>query len=97
MPGVTITATSPALIERSKTAISDAAGRGSSIYALGLRRHVQLAGFQTVKSENIALEANFTATVNAELHVGASRKHHGFRCVAAGGHSDVNEARGSLA
>lgn len=73
LPGATITAVSPALIERSKTAVSDGSGQYRIVdlrpgaYAIAF----ELAGFQTVKREGIVLEANFTANVNAELRVGA--------------------------
>ena len=72
LPGVTITATSPALIERSKTGISDSSGQYRIVdlrpgtYAITF----ELPGFQTVKRDALALEANFTATVNAEMPVG---------------------------
>jgi uncharacterized protein (DUF2141 family) len=73
LPGVTVTAASPALIERSKTGISDVSGQYRIVdlrpgtYTVSF----ELAGFQTVNREGLVLEANFTATVNAELRVGA--------------------------
>ena len=73
LPGVTVEAASPALIERSRTAISDAQGQYK---ILDLRPGTYtvtftLSGFSAVKREDIELPAQFTATVNAELRVGA--------------------------
>jgi uncharacterized protein (DUF2141 family) len=73
LPGVTVTATSPSLIERSKTGLSDGSGQYRIVdlrpgtYAIAF----ELTGFQTVKREGIVLEANFTATVNADMRVGS--------------------------
>lgn len=73
LPGVTVEAASPALIEKVRTVTSDAQGR----YAIvDLRPGVYsvtftLPGFSTVKREGIELAAQFTATVNADLRVGA--------------------------
>jgi len=73
LPGVTVTASSPALIERSKTTVSDGSGQyrivdlRPGIYEVTF----ELTGFQTVKREGVAIEANFTATLNTEMKVGA--------------------------
>ena len=73
MPGVTVEATSPALIERTRSVITD----GQGLYKIvDLRPGVYevtftLPGFNTVKRDAIELPTNFTATVNAELRVGA--------------------------
>ena len=72
LPGVTVDASSPALIEGSKSAVTDANG----IYrVVDLRPGpyvvtFSLQGFNTLKREGIQLPAEFTATVNAELSVG---------------------------
>ena len=72
LPGVTVEASSPALIEGSKSAVTDANG----IYrVVDLRPGpyvvtFALQGFNTLKREGIQLPAEFTATVNAELSVG---------------------------
>jgi hypothetical protein len=73
LPGVTIEASSPALIEGSRTAVTDGQGRYSLI---DLRPGVytvvfSLTGFGTVRREGIELPASFTATVNTELAVGS--------------------------
>ena len=73
LPGVTVEAASPALIEGSRVAISDGAGR---YLLVDLRPGVYtitftLPGFSTVVVEQQELPAGFTATVDAELSVGA--------------------------
>jgi hypothetical protein len=73
LPGVTVEASSPALIEKVRTVVSDAQGR----YAIvdlrpGTYRVIfTLTGFMTFAQEAIDLPSNFTATVNGELKVGA--------------------------
>src|SRR4029079_4196690 len=71
LPGVSLEATSPALIEKSRTAVTDERG---SFRVVDLRPgtytlEFTLPGFNTVKRE-IELQSNFTATVNVELTVG---------------------------
>ncbi|MDR1990949.1 MAG: carboxypeptidase regulatory-like domain-containing protein [Acidobacteriaceae bacterium] len=73
LPGVTVEASSPALIEQSRSAITDGSGRYS---ITGLRPGsytvtFTLPGFSSVKRENIALTSDFTAAVNADMKVGA--------------------------
>jgi Carboxypeptidase regulatory-like domain len=73
MPGVTVEASSPALIEQVRTVTSDSQGQYK---ILDLRPGTYtvtftLPGFSTVKRENIELPATFVATVNADLQVGA--------------------------
>src|SRR2546427_7144344 len=73
LPGVTVEAASPVLIEKVRTVVTDAEGR-YDIVALRPGSYVltfSLTGFSTVKREAIELTAGFTATVNAELRVGA--------------------------
>jgi hypothetical protein len=73
MPGVTVEASSPSLIEKSRTAVSDGAGQYRII---DLRPGVYtvtftLTGFNTVIREGVVLPATFTATIDAEMRVGA--------------------------
>jgi hypothetical protein len=73
LPGVTVEAASPALIEKVRSVSTDGAGQYSIV---DLRPGVYtvtftLPGFSTVKREGIELSGNFTATVNADLRVGA--------------------------
>ena len=73
MPGVTVEAASPALIERVRTAVTDGSGQYKIVdltpgsYAVTFT----LPGFSTVKRDGIELSAGFTASVNADLRVGA--------------------------
>ena len=73
LPGVTVEAASEALIERVRTAITDDQG----LYRLlDLRPGTytltfSLPGFNNFKREGLQLAAEFTATINAELSVGA--------------------------
>src|SRR5712671_5588378 len=72
MPGVTVEASSPALIERVRTGVTDGQGQykivnlAPGVYAVTFT----LTGFSVVKREGIELTANFTAAVNGELKVG---------------------------
>jgi hypothetical protein len=72
MPGVTVEASSPALIEKVRSAVTD----GQGLYNIvGLRPGTYvvtftLPGFSTARREGIELTANFTANVDAELRVG---------------------------
>ena len=73
LPGVTVEAASPALIERVRTAVTD--GQGNYLI-VDLRPGTYsvtftLPGFNTFVREGIELPAGFTATVHAELTVGA--------------------------
>ena len=73
LPGVTVEAASPVLIEQVRTAVTDGQGRYSII---DLRRGTyvvtfSLPGFATVRREGVELTAGFTATVNADMPVGS--------------------------
>jgi len=73
LPGVTVEASSPALIEKTRSAVTDGQGAYKIIdlrpgtYAVSF----SLAGFSNVRREDIVLTASFTANVNADLKVGA--------------------------
>ena len=72
LPGVTVEAASPALIERTRSVATDAQGRYT---ILDLRPGAYkvtftLPGFKTVIRDAIDLPSNFTATVNVELGLG---------------------------
>ena len=72
MPGVTVEAASPALIEKVRIAVTDAQG----LYRIvDLRPGTYtvtftLPGFRTFRREGVELTTSFTAQVNAELSVG---------------------------
>jgi hypothetical protein len=73
LPGVTVEAASPALIEKVRTVVTDGAG---SYRILDLRPGIyavtfSLSGFSAVKRDGVQLPPAFTATVNVDLAVGA--------------------------
>src|SRR5262245_41128216 len=73
LPGVTVEASSPALIERVRTLVTDESGRYNfvdlrpGVYRLSFA----LTGFTTFVRDGMELPSNFIATVNAELRIGA--------------------------
>jgi hypothetical protein len=73
LPGVTVEAASPALIEKTRSVVTDGTGQyrivdlRAGTYSVTLT----LSGFSTVKREGIELSGSFVATVNADLKVGA--------------------------
>ncbi|MEO8257754.1 MAG: TonB-dependent receptor [Acidobacteriota bacterium] len=73
LPGVTVEASSPALIEKVRTAVSDAAGQYRVVNLPGGQYTVSfsLTGFSTVRREGIELAGSFAAVVNAEMKVGS--------------------------
>jgi hypothetical protein len=73
LPGVTVTATSPALQVPQTTATTDLEGR-YRLTPLPIGTYIlnfELAGFKTVRREDIRLTAGFTARVDAAMSVGA--------------------------
>jgi len=72
MPGVTVEAASPALIEKLRSVVTDGSGQFRIVdlrpgtYSVAFT----LQGFTTVKREGIELAGSFNATVNVELRVG---------------------------
>jgi hypothetical protein len=72
LPGVTVEASSPALIEGTRRAVTDGAGHYTiadlrpGTYSIAF----SLTGFRGVKRDGIVLPTSFTATVNADLAVG---------------------------
>ncbi len=72
LPGVTVEAASPALIERARSVVTDDTGQ---FRIVDLRPGTYtvtftLTGFSTVRREGIALSGDFVATVNGDLKVG---------------------------
>jgi carboxypeptidase family protein len=73
LPGVTVEASSPALIEKVRTAITDGSGQYQIVnlppgtYTITF----SLTGFSTVKREGLEVRTNFTSNVDGELRVGA--------------------------
>ncbi len=73
LPGVTVEASSPALIEKVRTAVTDGAGQyrvtglNPGTYSLTFR----LTGFNIVKREGIELSGTATLTIPVDMRVGA--------------------------
>src|SRR6476619_2165608 len=72
LPGVTVEASSAALIEKVRSVVTDGTGQYRIV---DLRPGVYtvtftLTGFSAVKRDNIELTGSFNATVNAEMKVG---------------------------
>ena len=73
LPGVTVEAFSPALIEKVRTGDTDASGQYKiielppGVYTVTFT----LTGFSSVRREGIELTTGFTATVNTEMRVGS--------------------------
>jgi len=73
LPGVTVEATSPTLIEKSRTAATDGSGQyritdlPPGTYVLTF----SLSGFTSVKREGLAVSGSGVVSANAELNVGS--------------------------
>ena len=73
LPGVNVEATSDALIEKTRSVVTDEAGQyrivdlRPGVYTLTFT----LTGFNTVIREKVELGADFTASINADLRVGS--------------------------
>src|SRR5687767_14083892 len=72
LPGVTVEASSPALIEKVRTAVTDGSGQyritslNPGTYALTFR----LSGFNIYRREGIEISGTATLTIPADLRVG---------------------------
>jgi hypothetical protein len=73
LPGVTVEAASPALIEKVRNVVTDGEGRYNIVdlrpgtYSVTF----SLPGFRTLRRDGIDLSVGFTASVNADMQVGA--------------------------
>jgi hypothetical protein len=73
LPGVTVEAASPALLEKVRSVVTDGTGLYQIVnlvpgsYAVTFT----LPGFNTVKREGIVLSGSFTAKIDADMRVGA--------------------------
>ena len=72
LPGVTVEAASPSLIEKVRSVVTDGTGQYKVVdlrpgtYSVTFT----LTGFNALKRDGIELAGTFTATVNADLRVG---------------------------
>jgi hypothetical protein len=73
LPGVTVEAASPALIEKVRSVVTDGTGQYQivSLAAGTYSVTYTLPGFNTIKRDGIELTGSFTAKVDAEMRVGA--------------------------
>lgn len=73
LPGVTVEASSPALIERMRSVVTDSNGNYRIVDLPPGTYAVQftLTGFKTVRREGVIIQGVFNATVSPEMEVGA--------------------------
>jgi hypothetical protein len=73
LPGVTVEASSPALIEKTKSTVTDVSGQYRIVdlrpgtYTVTF----SLSGFGTIVRQDIRIGADFTAPINVEMRIGA--------------------------
>ena len=73
LPGVVVEASSPALIEKVRSVVTDGTGQyrieqlRGGVYTITFT----LTGFSTVRRESVELAGSFSATVNAEMRLGS--------------------------
>jgi Carboxypeptidase regulatory-like domain len=72
LPGVTVEASSPALIEKVRTVVTDGSGqyRLDSLSAGTYSVTYTLPGFSTVKRDGVQVQTGVTVTLNADLRLG---------------------------
>ena len=72
LPGVTVEVSSPVLIEKVRSAVTDSTGRYrlNNLPAGTYTLTAAVSGFNTVRREGLELSGSFTATVNLSLQVG---------------------------
>jgi len=72
LPGVTVEASSQALIEKTRTAVSDGTGqyRIEDLRPGTYTVNFTLTGFSAFRREGVELTGSFTATINAEMRLG---------------------------
>ena len=72
LPGVTVEAASPALIEKVRTAVSDGAGqyRLENLAPGTYKVTYSLPGFATVERDGVQVSTGVTVTLNADMRVG---------------------------
>jgi hypothetical protein len=92
LPGVTVEAASPALIEKTRTTISGEQGeyRLVDLHAGTYSVTFTLPGFSTVVREGVELTGAFTASVNAELRIGGVEE-----TITVSGQSPVVDVQGA--
>jgi len=73
LPGVTVEASSPVLIEKSRTAVTDGTGRYSvvGLFAGTYSVTYTLTGFNTVRRDGVELSGSLVATIDIEMRIGS--------------------------
>jgi hypothetical protein len=92
LPGVTVEASSPALIEKVRTVATDGTGQYRFV-DLPVGSYVvtfTLAGFNTLKREGIELTGAFTASVSGQLRLGSLEE-----TITVSGESPIVDVQGS--
>src|SRR5262249_9752807 len=72
LPGVTVEASSPALIEKTRSAVTDGSGqyRIESLQPGTYALTFTLSGFSTLKRDDVTLSGTGVVTINADMKVG---------------------------
>ena len=73
LPGVTVEAASPVLIEKTRNVVTDESGRYNMVDLRpgSFRLTFSLSGFSTLVRDGLDLPGNTTVTINADLRVGS--------------------------
>src|SRR5947207_10269200 len=73
LPGVTVEAESPALLERVRSAVTNDSGQYkiTTLRPGSYTLRFTIPGFNVLQRNNVELTSDFTATINADLTVGA--------------------------
>lgn len=73
LPGVTVEASSPALIEKVRSAVTDGTGqyRFINLFPGAYTVTFSLPGFNTIKRDGVEITGSFVATISLEMRVGA--------------------------
>ncbi len=73
LPGVTVEAASPVLIEKTRNVVTDESGRYNLVDLRpgGYKLTFSLSGFSTLVRDGLELPGNTTVTINGELRVGS--------------------------
>jgi hypothetical protein len=92
LPGVTVEATSPALIEKVRSVVTDGTGQFRIVDLRPGTYSVRfsLPGFSTVTREGIELSGRFNATIDAELNIGTLEQ-----AITVTGESPVVDVKGA--
>jgi hypothetical protein len=76
LPGVTVEASSPALIEKVRTVVSDGTGQYKIVDLVAGTYSLKftLPGFNTIERGGVILSGNFAASINADMKIARLKK-----------------------